>query len=108
MTHLVINNDLIIKLVAKRLESLIDLNYTLARIGGDEFAILIPEIKLTSTIDVIATDIINTMSEPFKIDEQLYILSVSVGISIYPRESVTAEDMMTHADAAMYKAKERA
>ena len=99
--------DLIIKLVAKRLESLIDLNYTLARIGGDEFAILIPEIKLTSIIDVIATDIINTMSEPFKIDEQPYILSVSVGISIFPRESVTAEDMMTHADAAMYKAKEQ-
>ncbi|MDI4670782.1 EAL domain-containing protein [Pseudoalteromonas shioyasakiensis] len=99
--------DLIIKHVAKRLESLIDLNTTLARIGGDEFVILLPDVQSTSAIDAIASDIINTMNEPFRIDSQEYILSVSVGVSVNPADSTQAEEMMTHADAAMYRAKEQ-
>lgn len=99
--------DLIIKYVAKRLESLIDLSMTLARIGGDEFVILIPEVKATTAVDAIASEIIDTMSQPFRLDNQAYTLSVSVGVSINPTDSNTAEEMMTHADAAMYRAKEQ-
>ena len=74
--------DLIIKHVANRLESLLDLNTTLARIGGDEFVVLIPDVKSTSNVDSIALEIINTMAMPFRIDGQDYNLSVSVGVSM--------------------------
>lgn len=99
--------DLIIKHVANRLESLLDLNTTLARIGGDEFVVLIPDVKSTSNVDSIALEIINTMAMPFRIDGQDYNLSVSVGVSMNPNDSSTAEELMTHADAAMYRAKEQ-
>lgn len=101
-----LSGDLMIKLVAKRLESIVDVNNTLARVGGDEFVLLLPDIKSTSHVDAIASDIVQAMHQPFRIEGQEFNLTISVGISINPTDSVTAELMMSHADAAMYKAKE--
>lgn len=98
--------DLIIKLVGKRLESIVDLNTTLARVGGDEFVLLLPDIKSTCHVDAVASDIVHAMHQPFRIDGKEFNLTISVGISINPTDSNTAELMMSHADAAMYKAKE--
>ena len=98
--------DLIIKLVGKRLESVVDFNTTLARVGGDEFVLLVPDIKSTSHIDAVASDILHSMHHPFRVDGREFNLTISVGISINPTDSDSAELMMSHADAAMYKAKE--
>jgi diguanylate cyclase (GGDEF)-like protein/PAS domain S-box-containing protein len=98
--------DQIIKLVAKRLESIVDLNTTLARVGGDEFVLLLPDIKSPCHVDAVASDILYAMHQPFRVDGREFNLTISVGISINPTDSDSAELMMSHADAAMYKAKE--
>lgn len=98
--------DLMIKLVAKRLQSLIDPNATLARIGGDEFVLLLPNINSASQIDTIANDIVQSTQTPFRIEGKEHTLSVSIGISIFPTDAIRCEEMMTHADAAMYRAKD--
>ncbi|QYJ85360.1 EAL domain-containing protein [Shewanella mesophila] len=100
------HGDLIIKLVAKRLQSLIDPNATLARVGGDEFVLLLPHIKSASQIDTIANDIVQSTRTPFRIKGNEHTLSVSIGISIFPTDATRCEEMMTHADASMYRAKD--
>lgn len=98
--------DQVIKQVAKRLQSLIDPNATLGRIGGDEFILLLPSLTSTSQVDSIATDIVHSLNTPFRIEGQEYTLSASVGISIYPSDALRPEELMTHVDAAMYRAKD--
>ncbi|KPH94261.1 diguanylate cyclase [Pseudoalteromonas porphyrae] len=101
------HGDLIIKQVAKRLESIVDVNTTLARVGGDEYVLLLPDLKSANHVDAVAADIVHSMNQPFRIEGEEFNLSVSIGISINPTDSRTAEEMMAHADAAMYKAKEQ-
>ena len=98
--------DQVIKQVSKRLQSLIDPSATLGRIGGDEFILLLPSLSATSQVDSIATDIVRSLNTPFRIDDQEYTLSASVGISIYPSDALRPEELMTHVDAAMYRAKD--
>jgi diguanylate cyclase (GGDEF)-like protein/PAS domain S-box-containing protein len=99
--------DLIIKQVALRLESMVEPNTTLARIGGDEFVILLSHVTSSSFIDSLASNIVHTINQPFIIAGNEYALTVSLGISVNPTDSHSAEEMMTHADTAMYKAKEQ-
>lgn len=98
--------DLIIKQVAKRLQLLVAPNTTLARIGGDEFVLLLPAIDSTGQVDSIAEDIVTRINTPFRIQGKEYPLSVSIGISLYPTDAIRAEELITHADAAMYRAKD--
>ncbi|QSX30464.1 EAL domain-containing protein [Shewanella cyperi] len=101
------HGDVLIKQVAKRLESLIDTDSTLARIGGDEFVLVIPEIDSPGVIDSMAQAIIRCMEEPFRLEGKEYQLSVSVGISVNPTDSESEESMMRYADVAMYRAKQQ-
>ncbi|WP_343844983.1 two-component system response regulator [Bowmanella denitrificans] len=100
------HGDLIIKQVAKRLESLVDASATLARIGGDEFVLVVPGIRNSGIVDSIATAIVKEMADPFIIEAQEYRLSVSVGISLNPTDADDEESLMRHADVAMYRAKQ--
>ncbi|OHU86205.1 MULTISPECIES: EAL domain-containing protein [Pseudoalteromonas] len=99
--------DAIIKQVAKRLESITEPNATLARVGGDEFVLLIPNAASSAYVDSVGVKIIEVMSIPFNTPSEEVTLTVSIGISMMPNDATTAEQLMTHADAAMYKAKER-
>ena len=97
--------DIVITQVAQRLEHLCDTETTLARVGGDEFVVMIPEINSHNVTDIVAMDIIEAIQEPFSISGEEHKLSVSVGISFYPTDSSNAEELMRHADTAMYRAK---
>ncbi len=97
--------DMIITQVAQRLEHLCDTESTVARVGGDEFVVMLPEIKSANVTDVTALNIIYTIQEPFSIAGDEHNLSVSIGISFYPSDSGSAEELMRHADTAMYRAK---
>ncbi|MBT1066148.1 EAL domain-containing protein [Bowmanella sp. Y26] len=99
------HGDLIIKQVAKRLESLVDTSATLARIGGDEFVLVVPGIRNSGIVDSIATAIVKEMGDPFIIEAQEYRMTVSVGISLNPTDADDEESLMRHADVAMYRAK---
>ncbi len=81
-------------------------NY-ISRLGGDEFTIMVPELKDPDNVALIARRLNESLSAPFVIDGSELFISTSIGISIYPLDGTNAEDLMKHADLAMYHAKER-
>ncbi len=76
------------------------------RLGGDEFTILITDVKGGGDSRVVAQNVIAAMSKPFLSAGQQYYLSASVGIAVYPADGATAEELLRNADTAMYRAKE--
>lgn len=100
--------DELLQKVAKRLSSCIRETDTLARIGGDEFVILLENIDESSPLDALAQEIINKLNESFLIaDDQEVHIGTSIGISLYPDDSGIATELISYADAAMYQAKQQ-
>ena len=79
---------------------------TIARIGGDEFIILIEEIESVSDIDQVISKVLDVFKEEIVIFQHSFKLSASVGVSIFPDDGKTIEDLIKNADAAMYQAKD--
>jgi len=98
--------DEILKEVTNRLSSTIRKEDILARLGGDEFTIIIEGLKEAEDVTVLAQKIIDLLSEPIKIDDNILYVSSSIGISLYPDDGDNAQDLLKYADAAMYKAKD--
>lgn len=99
--------DFIISSVAKRLSTSISENATLARVGGDEFALLLTDSGTGFSADSIAMKCLQKGREPIEIDGKAHQLSLSIGISLYPQDAANAEEMMRHADTAMYRSKSK-
>lgn len=79
-------------------------NY-LARIGGDEFTFIIPDIADKKVTTGIAERIIGLFKEPFQVDDREIFISTSIGIAFYPDDGQDVESLLKNADTAMYKAK---
>ncbi len=79
---------------------------TIARIGGDEFIILIEEMDDISDIDQVLFKILNVFKDKIVVYQNSFKLSASIGVSIYPDDGLMIEDLIKNADAAMYQAKE--
>jgi diguanylate cyclase len=97
--------DVLLKQVAKRLQTAsrdVDL---VARLGGDEFAILLPRIGSVENAATIATRIHEALCLPVEIDGVQLEVGASVGVAVYPLHSANAEQLLQHADIAMYAAK---
>lgn len=90
---------------AQRLRASVRLSDTVARLGGDEFTVSMPDQTDTAAIEKIAAKIIQSLSEPFSLANQEVFLSASVGITLFPRDADNLEDLIKHADQAMYAAK---
>jgi len=97
--------DLILQIVAKRLEKKIRKSDTLARLGGDEFTLILEDLYNLSKIGEIAHSLIQVVSEPIKIKEHELYVTVSIGVSIYPDDAEDIDNILKCADAAMYSAK---
>lgn len=97
--------DNVIIHIASRLESFAQHRATVSRIGGDEFVILIPACDHLSSINLLAERVIDGIREPLVINDEEHRLSVSMGISVYPVDAATPEELISHADTAMYKVK---
>ncbi|RFU66565.1 putative bifunctional diguanylate cyclase/phosphodiesterase [Peribacillus glennii] len=78
----------------------------LARMGGDEFSLLLPGMTSNDQIGKIAASIVENIRKPFIIDKHEYFLTASVGAAIYPRHGNNQESILKSADTAMYHAKE--
>ena len=78
---------------------------TVARLGGDEFTVIMSRITDTSHIERVAQDIIRSLSKPYDVDGETAVTSASIGIALYPADGVTVEQLLKHADKAMYAAK---
>lgn len=91
--------------VASEVGKLVRRNEIFSRLGGDEFAILIPEAN-SREIEALAERTVRAVSQiPFRFDNQNLRLTTSLGIAIYPQNAANAEELIAHADAAMYQAK---
>jgi diguanylate cyclase (GGDEF)-like protein/PAS domain S-box-containing protein len=103
--------DQLLRIVAQRLLSCIRPNDTVARFGGDEFAILLNQIHAQEEALTIAERIHETLASPIEIDGKRLIVFTSIGIAVTPKHSIAdfhtqAEALLSNADLAMYKAKE--
>jgi diguanylate cyclase (GGDEF)-like protein len=78
---------------------------TLARIGGDEFCVLLQDVKKTEDIVNFTEDIKMICRNSFWVDNHEFFLSMSIGVSVYPEDATTYLELLKHADSAMYKAK---
>ncbi|MEJ2682183.1 MAG: EAL domain-containing protein [Gammaproteobacteria bacterium] len=77
----------------------------LARLGGDEFTVLIEDAQYPEGILVVLNKIIQAFQSPFAISENQLFVSWSIGVAVYPQDGVDKEDLLRHADIAMYRAK---
>ena len=99
-----IGDQLLIE-VSKRLVNTLHKCDTVARIGGDEFIILVEDIKDMNYIDIISKKILNCLNEPFRLNNQDCFVTTSIGVAIYPNDGENPEELIKNADIAMYKAK---
>ncbi len=97
--------DMLLKDVASRLQNHIRAEDTVARIGGDEFTIIIEKISDIKIISNKANDLLEELEKPYSIQGHRINISCSIGISIYPDDTKDLHDLIKYADTAMYKAK---
>ncbi len=76
-----------------------------ARLGGDEFTIILSELKDINCIERIAQRILDKIAEPYQLDDEVFYISASIGITVYPEDSLDIETLIQNADQAMYAAK---
>ena len=98
--------DRLLRQIAQRLKSAVREEDSVARLGGDEFIVVLPEVRQRADAEAVAGKIIQAVGRPFLLDGQEVFVSVSIGVSVFPDDGEDAEDVMRHADAAMYLAKE--
>ena len=97
--------DDVLKAVAERLQSLFDTEMTLARLGGDEFALLVENCQQVVQAAGYAQRILDGFKTPFVLENQQLFISASVGISLFPSDASTSEQLLRNADSALFKAK---
>lgn len=97
--------DTMLKLIAARLGQCIRKTDTLSRQGGDEFLIILSNIKESSSVLLTIDKIFKSLEEPFRLGSHTLFTSVSIGVSLYPDDGVTFNRLYQRADIAMYQAK---
>ncbi|MCK4690161.1 MAG: EAL domain-containing protein [Desulfuromonadales bacterium] len=97
--------DLVLQQVSKRILGCLRAEDTLCRFGGDEFALLLPDITSKEAVTAVAEKILKAVRKPFKIKKHELYLSVSIGIALYPLAGENKDALLQSADIAMYHAK---
>ncbi len=99
--------DRLLARVAERLHACARAEDTLARVGGDEFVVMLNDIEHADTAAGVAQKIIETLRQPLLLDGNELRITPSVGISVYPQDGRDAETLLQNADAALYLAKQQ-
>ncbi|MFK7919822.1 MAG: diguanylate cyclase [Ilumatobacter sp.] len=97
--------DQLLKMVAERVTGQLEFGEVFARLGGDEFSVLIRDARAAARADDLAAQIVNGLSEPFALDNGTANVTASVGIALNPGADVQSDELISFADAAMYRAK---
>ncbi|HEU4684878.1 MAG TPA: GGDEF domain-containing response regulator [Nitrospira sp.] len=97
--------DELLKAVAERLKSCVREVDTVARMGGDEFTIILEGVSSESGIVIVARRIAESIASNFELKGHCVSVGVSIGITVYPHDDQGVDELLKHADAAMYRAK---
>jgi diguanylate cyclase (GGDEF)-like protein len=97
--------DLLLRMVTERLRARLRESDTLARIGGDEFAVIMPEVQQPREVEIVATRLIEAIRAPFMLDGQQTFIGLSLGIALGEGD-VAAGELTKQADMALYQAKD--
>jgi diguanylate cyclase (GGDEF)-like protein/PAS domain S-box-containing protein len=98
--------DVLLQEVANRLKTILKKNYSLARFGGDEFILILPNTNEYEAKQI-SIEILRIMKSPFRIQKQKINVSTSIGISMYPNDGEDMNTLIKNADIAMYRSKEQ-
>lgn len=98
--------DAVLRAVAKRLVDEVGADGHVGRMGGDEFAIVIPDAQSRKLVEVLADRIIKSIKEPYMIDQTEIRIGVSIGCAFGPIDGATVDDLILKADLALYQAKD--
>ena len=103
--------DELLKVVGARMRRCLGPGDTLARFGGDEFVILLPDLAddgaaLAATVLPLLERVREAVAEPVLVEDQEVQVTASIGVTFYPHDGIDADALMMHADMAMYRAKE--
>ena len=98
--------DQLLLQLSQRLAKTVRDGDTIARFGGDEFAILLDDINSESHISSLAQKLLDTLATPFKFNKQELFVTASIGVSIFPNDGEDSDTLLRNADVAMYRAKD--
>jgi len=97
--------DMVLRQIAGHLRGCVRATDTLARVGGDEFTLLVEQLVDTQDLSAIAQKLLTAMASPLTINGNEYQLSGSIGIAMYPKDGADGPSLLKNADIAMYRAK---
>lgn len=98
--------DKVLSLAAERLQACVRQTDTLARLGGDEFTIILQDINEDFDTVLVAEKVLQHFKAPLRLDNHELYITPSIGISLFPENGTSADDLIRFADTAMYRAKE--
>ena len=97
--------DAVLKRVSERLKSCVRQSDLVCRLGGDEFVVLTPDYKDQETTRVMAEQMCDAIAKPYVIGDKQLTLGASIGIAHYPDDGRSIDELISHSDSAMYRAK---
>ncbi len=97
--------DKVLAETAERIKSCVRSSDITGRIGGDEFMVVMEELKDSQHLENICEKILIALERPFFVDSHVFYISSSIGVTVYPQDSLSAKELLVFADQAMYEAK---
>jgi diguanylate cyclase (GGDEF)-like protein/PAS domain S-box-containing protein len=99
--------DKLLKTVAQRIRSTMRSQDVVVRMGGDEFVVVMKDVKNTDKVNEAAERINQALNAPMVVDGRTLVTTVSIGVALYPRDGLDMGELLRHSDTAMYQAKDR-
>ncbi len=99
------HGDRVLLAIAQRLKQCVRESDAVVRLGGDEFVVVLEDVAEPASAAQVAENMLQAIAEPLAIDDIVAAVGASIGIAFYPRDGKTAEELLSRADAAMYRAK---
>ncbi|PMS14650.1 hypothetical protein C0Z18_30860 [Trinickia dabaoshanensis] len=97
--------DAVLVEAAKRLRGCLRDSDTVARLGGDEFVVLLPNLRSTEDTSIVAERILDACAKPIEVGENVFQISASVGVAVWPNDGRNVDELLHNADMAMYTGK---
>jgi diguanylate cyclase (GGDEF)-like protein/PAS domain S-box-containing protein len=99
--------DQLLQIVAQRISECVRGGDTVARMGGDDFAVILADVSQEEDISRVTHKILAAIAEPAQVDSHRLTVTCSIGVSLFPRDGEDASTLLRNADAAMYRAKDQ-